>query len=250
VHGGELFVPTPAAEATALWAVVPGSRAWAFGAPTGTGASGPFDDAGATTDTVSAVWRVQGVRDQLVAVAGAQGAGWQAGAMSELINALAATAVDDYPGGIAYTYNALDALRARILVVEQGGKAFPHGDNIGAPDDAGTGKWAGILDGAGLEPGMYSWWNAIPVGLERADTVQDKAKARAYVKRAVALHDRLFVIIAVGSVAQEVVKAVGTNIKVVKSRSPLRTNNGQRDDIREAFAEARAYAYPVGLDRD
>lgn len=170
--------------------------------------------------------------------------------MSNPINALAAEAVDDYPGGFVYTYNAVDALRARILVIEQGGKAFPHGDNIGAPDDDVTGKWAAILGGAGLEPGMYSWWNAIPVGLDRPETVEDKAKAQAYLTRVVALHERLFVIIAVGAVAQGVVnKAARRRIKVVNTRSPLRTNNGQRDDIRDAFADARAYAYPVGLDR-
>lgn len=170
--------------------------------------------------------------------------------MSDPINALAAQALDDYPGGFVYTYNAHDALRARILVIEQGGKTFPHGDNIGAPDDDVTGKWAGILDGAGFEPGMYSWWNAIPVGLDRAETVEDKAKAATYVKRAIALHERLFVIIAVGSAAQQVVKKAAGNIKVVGTRSPLRTSNGQRDDIRDAFADARSYAYPVGLDRE
>lgn len=169
--------------------------------------------------------------------------------MIDQINVLAEKAVEDYPGATAYGYNALDALDARILVVEQGGSAFPRGDNIGAPDDDETGTWAAVLHGAGLEPGMYSWWNAIPVGLDRPETVQDKSKAQSYLAKAISLHTQLFVVIAVGTVAQQVVKkGGGTRIKVVNTRSPLRTNSAQRENIRQAFAESRAYAYPIGRD--
>jgi len=76
--------------------------------------------------------------------------------MPDAINALAAEAAAAYPGGAAYSYAAQDALTARILVVEEGGVAFPQGSGIGAPDDDMTGKWSGVMNGAGLEPGMYS----------------------------------------------------------------------------------------------
>jgi DNA invertase Pin-like site-specific DNA recombinase len=55
--------------------------------------------------------------------------------MPDAINALAAEAAAAYPAGAAYSYAAQDALAARILVVEEGGVAFPQGSGIGAPDD-------------------------------------------------------------------------------------------------------------------
>jgi hypothetical protein len=170
--------------------------------------------------------------------------------MSDPVNALAAEAAAAYPGGAAYSYAAQDALDARILVVEEGGPAFPQGSGIGAPDDDVTGKWSGILDGAGFEPGMYSWWNAIPCGLDRPVTAQDKGRGRGYLIRAVALHRRIDIVIAVRSVAQDVVKAARTGIKVRTTRSPLRCSNAERERIREAFVQARLYSYPFGLDRD
>lgn len=170
--------------------------------------------------------------------------------MLDVINALAAEAAAAYPSGAAYTYAAQDALTARILVVEEGGVAFPRGSNIGAPDDDVTGKWRGILDGAGFEPGMYSWWNAIPCGLDRPLTAEDKGKGRSFLNRAIALHMELYVVIAVGSVAQEVVRATRTSIKVLTTRSPLRSSNAQRVRICDTFGQARLDAYPLGLDRD
>ena len=90
--------------------------------------------------------------------------------MTDAINDLAAEAAAAFPGGVAYAYAAQDAVTARILVVEEGGLAFPRGKDIGAPEDDVTGTWRGILEGAGVEPGMYSWWNAIPCGLDRQPT--------------------------------------------------------------------------------
>lgn len=141
-------------------------------------------------------------------------------------------------------------LTARILVVEEGGVAFPRGSGIGAPDDDVTGKWCGILDGAGFEPGMYSWWNAVPCGLDRPLTAEDKVKARGFLSRAIALHAQLYVVIAVGSVAQEVAKATRTSIKLLTTRSPLRSSNAERKRISDTFIQARLDAYPVGLDPD
>lgn len=170
--------------------------------------------------------------------------------MSDLINALAAEAASAYPGGVAYTYAARDALTARILVVEEGGPAFPRGSGIGAPEDDVTGKWRGILDAAGFEPGMYSWWNAIPCGLDRPLTAEDKGRGRGYLARAIALHTELEVVIAVGAVAQEVIQATRTRGKVLTTRSPLRSSLAERERIRDTFIRARLDAYPLGLDRD
>jgi hypothetical protein len=170
--------------------------------------------------------------------------------MTDVINDLAAEAAAAFPGGVAYTYAAQDALSARILVVEEGGPAFPSGNDIGAPDDDVTGKWKGILDGAGLEPGMYSWWNAIPCGLDRKPTADDKARGRKYLTRVIALHPDLEVVLAVGVVAQEVVQAAGPRARVLKTRSPLRTGAAQREEIRALFERGRLDAYPMGLHRD
>ena len=68
--------------------------------------------------------------------------------MTDAINHLAAEAAAAFPGGFAYSYAAQDAVTARILVVEEGGPAFPRGSDIGTPDDDITGKWSGILEGA------------------------------------------------------------------------------------------------------
>ncbi len=170
--------------------------------------------------------------------------------MSDVINGLASEAAAAFPGGFAYTYAAQDALTARILVVEEGGLAFPRGSDIGAPDDDVTGKWSGILDGAGFEPGMYSWWNAIPCGLDRQPTAEDKGRGRKFLSRVVALHPDLEVVVAVGVVAQEVVKAARVDVKVLMTRSPLRTSSDQREEIRKTFERAGKDAYPLGLDPD
>ncbi len=170
--------------------------------------------------------------------------------MSDVINRLAAEAAAALPGGVAYTYGAQDALAARILIVEEGGLAFPRGINIGAPDHDPTGKWRGILEDAGVEPGMYSWWNAIPCGLDRSVTAVDKGKGRSYLNRAVALHPDLHVVIAVGSVAQEVVKAARISVKALNARSPVRSGKADRGRIRDTFAQARLDAYPLGLEQD
>ena len=170
--------------------------------------------------------------------------------MPNVIDVLAAEAAATVPGGIAYTYAAQDALTARILVVEEGGLAFPRGSDIGAPDDDVPGKWSGILDGAGFEPGMYSWWNAIPYGLDRQPTAEDKGRGRKYLSRVIALHSDLVVVLAVGVVAQEVVKAANPSINVLTTRSPLRTSADQREEIRKTFERAKRDAYPLGLDPD
>ena len=103
---------------------------------------------------------------------------------------------------------------------------------------------------AGFEPGMYSWWNAIPCGLERPLTAQDKRAGHRFLMRALALHSDLHVVIAVGAVAREVVSVTRPGIMVMTSRSPLRTSRVDRERIREVFERARLDAYPLGLDRD
>lgn len=137
-----------------------------------------------------------------------------------------------------------------MLIVEEGGVAFPRGSDIGAPDHGPTGKWRGILEEAGVQPGMYSWWNAIPCGLDRPPTSADKGKGRSYLNRAVALHPHLYVVIAVGAVAHEVVKAARIGVKVLNSRSPIRSGSAERERIRDKFVQARLDAYPLGLDQD
>ncbi len=97
---------------------------------------------------------------------------------------------------------------------------------------------------------MYSWWNAIPCGLDRQPTAEDKARGRKYLSRVIAFHTDLQVVLAVGVVAQEVVDATRPSVKVLKARSPLRTNSDQREQIRKTFERARRDAYPLGLDRD
>jgi uracil-DNA glycosylase len=67
--------------------------------------------------------------------------------------------------------------------------------------------------------------------------------------RTIALHADLDVVIAVGSVAQDIVKTIRTSIKVRTTRSPLRSSNAERERIRETFVQARLDAYPLGLDR-
>lgn len=106
------------------------------------------------------------------------------------------------------------------------------------------------LTGAGFEPGIYSWWNAIPCGLDRTATALDKGKGRSFLTRAIALHPELYVIIAVGALAQEVVTATPTRVKVLTTRSPQRTSHAERDRIHATFTQARKDAYPLGLDPD
>ena len=170
--------------------------------------------------------------------------------MTDAINQLAAEAAAAFPGGFAYTYAPQDALTARILVVEEGGSAFPREGAFGAPEDDATGKWSGVLEGAAFEPGMYSWWNAIPCGLERTVTADDKARGRKYLTRVIALHPDLEVVIAVGTLAHQVVEATSPSARVLKTRSPLRTNAAKLEEIRAMFERARLDAYPAGFQRD
>lgn len=97
---------------------------------------------------------------------------------------------------------------------------------------------------------MYSWWNAIPCGLDRQPMAEDKGLGRKYLSRVIALHTDLEVVLAVGVVAQEVVKSARPSVKVLTTRSPLRTNADQREEIRRTFERARRDAYPLGLERD
>ena len=97
---------------------------------------------------------------------------------------------------------------------------------------------------------MYSWWNAIPCGLDRPLTADDKARGRKYLSRAIALHPDLEVVLAVGLVAHQVVEAARPSARVLKTRSPLRTNADQREEIRRMFERARLDAYPMGLHRE
>jgi len=93
---------------------------------------------------------------------------------------------------------------------------------------------------------MYSWWNAITCGLDRPRSAQDKGRGHGYLNRAIDLHKALYVVIAVGTVAQDVVKASRTSIKVLTTRSPLRSSSAQRERIRAIFGQARMDAYPPG----
>ena len=87
--------------------------------------------------------------------------------MADPINDLAAEAAASYLDGRAYTYAAPDAMSARILFVEEGGGAFPDGKGIGSPLDVSSHIWwSGIFERAEYLPGMYSWWNAVPCGLD------------------------------------------------------------------------------------
>ena len=99
---------------------------------------------------------------------------------------------------------------------------------------------------------MYSWWNAIPCGLDRASTTTaaDKAKGRGYLSRAIALHERLYVVVAVGAVAHDVVSGVRTDATMCKVRIPLRTSADDRDGIRRTLNQGRLFAYPLGPARD
>jgi len=46
------------------------------------------------------------------------------------------------------------------------------------------------------------------------------------------------------------VKASRTSIKVLTTRSPLRSSNAQRERIGATFGQARMDVYPLGLDRN
>ncbi len=51
--------------------------------------------------------------------------------MPHLLDALADEAAAAVPGGNTYTYGAFNAHAARILVVEEGGAAFPQAPSVG-----------------------------------------------------------------------------------------------------------------------
>lgn len=151
--------------------------------------------------------------------------------MPDALNALAAEAAAAYPGGTAYTYAAQDALSARVLILEEGGLAFPQGIDIGKPNAYPTGRWGGVLSEAGYEPGMYSWWNAIPCGLDRPSTAEDRGRGGSFLRRAIGLHPDLHAVIAVGTVAQNMVKSTRTDPCVFSTRSPLRSSNAERQGV-------------------
>ncbi len=169
--------------------------------------------------------------------------------MPDALNALAAEAAVAYPGGTAYTYAAQDALSARVLIVEEGGSAFPQGINIGKSQSDPPGKWGGILSEAGYEPGMYSWWNAIPCGLDRPSTAEDRGRGGSFLRRAIGLHLDLHAVIAVGMVAQGIVKSTRTEPCVFSTRSPLRSSNAERRRVIDTFIKARLRGYPAGFER-
>ena len=56
--------------------------------------------------------------------------------------------------------------------------------------------------------------------------------------------------IAVGAVAQQVVESARPAVRMLKTRSPLRTSAAQREEIRGMFERARLDAYPAGLHRE
>jgi len=64
------------------------------------------------------------------------------------------------------------------------------------------------------------------------------------------LQKELYVVIAVGAVAQDVVESSHTSIKVLTTRSPLRSSKAQQEGIRATIVQARMDAYPLGLDRN
>ncbi|MCU1601898.1 MAG: hypothetical protein JWO22_2607 [Frankiales bacterium] len=167
--------------------------------------------------------------------------------MPDALNALAAEAATRFAGGTAYTYGGQDALSARVLIVEEGGASFPTGKDIGSPTDEAGGKWASVLEEAGLVSGTYSWWNAVPCGLDRKLTADDRARGAGFLRRAVELHTDLHAIVAVGSVTQSVVKAARTGVTTFAARSPLRSSNAERERIVEALVLARKHAYPLGI---
>lgn len=169
--------------------------------------------------------------------------------MPDALNALAAEAAAAYPGGTAYTYAAQDALSARVLILEEGGLAFPQGIDIGKPNAYPTGRWGGVLSEAGYEPGMYSWWNAIPCGLDRPSTAEDRGRGGSFLRRAIGLHPDLHAVIAVGTVAQNMVKSTRTDPCVFSTRSPLRSSNAERQGVIDTFIQARRRGYPAGLER-
>jgi hypothetical protein len=173
--------------------------------------------------------------------------------VADPINALAAEAAAAYRDGRAYTYAAPDALSARILLVEEGGGAFPEGEGIGSPLDVSSHIWwSGILQRAEYLPGMYSWWNAVPCGLDRPNTVDDLGRGGKFLRRALDLHADLQVVIAVGEAAGKVAATTKAElarrgIKLLKPRSPHHTDNAHRLAIVDVLVEARLYAYPLGF---
>lgn len=51
-------------------------------------------------------------------------------------------------------------------------RCHPPGHRHRRPLTDPSGKWAAILDESGFQAGMYSWWNAIPCGLDRPVTMK------------------------------------------------------------------------------
>jgi len=64
------------------------------------------------------------------------------------------------------------------------------------------------------------------------------------------VHVQVQVVLAVGVVAREVVKAAKPGVEVLTTRSPMRSSADQREDIRKTVERARRDAYPLGLDPD
>lgn len=168
--------------------------------------------------------------------------------MTDTINALAAAAAASTPGSRAYTYSAEGALTARILVIEDGGQSFPDGEGIGGATETMTHHvWGEIMMRAGYRPGMWSWWNAIPYGLQRANTAEDRIRGSKYVRRAVDLHEQLEVVIAIGTEAKKIVTSSPTGPRLYKTRSPVRSGHTARQDVVDLLVRARLDAYPAGF---
>jgi hypothetical protein len=55
---------------------------------------------------------------------------------------------------------------------------------------------------------------------------------------------------AIGSVAQEIVRDARLSTKVLNTRSPVRSSAAEREQIRDTFIQGRLDAYPLGLERD
>lgn len=164
--------------------------------------------------------------------------------MTDPLNVLAVEAAAACPGGRAYDYAAVGALAARMLIVEEGGKAFPDGSRIGSPEDvAAHPLWGDLFARAAIVPGMYSWWNAIPCGLVRALTADDRGRGLKFARRAIELHRDLGVVIVVGEAA----RIVKSGPRLTPVRSPHRATLEQRQAIVESLVQARLYAYPLGL---
>lgn len=101
-------------------------------------------------------------------------------------------------------------------------------------------------------PGMYSWWNAVPCGLDQANTSDDRGRGAKFLRRALDLHADLQVVIAVGEAAGKVADATKPELsrrgmKFLKSRNSHHTDNAHRLAIADVLVQARMYAYPLGF---